>query len=263
MLDEADLRRLADSSGDRLEFWASLINHAGLEVAAEVGVYRGDFAARVLRDCAAVRRYYMVDPWRHLEGWNKPANKSDDVFEGYLQEVLDKTAPYEEKRVVLRGRTVEVSDRVADGELDFVYIDGDHTLRGITTDLVRWYAKVREGGVIGGDDFCRSIFQHSQKFEPTLVFPFAVYFAEAVGATVYALPHRQFLLQKRTGGTYSFVDLTGRYQNTTLKAQLAQLTRRDRQPEAPAVSAAPSHPGSVLARGRHGVAALARRVRRR
>jgi hypothetical protein len=259
MLDEADLRRLADSSGDRLEFWASLSNHAGLEVAAEVGVYRGDFAARVLRDCAAVRRYYMVDPWRHLEGWNKPANKSDDVFEGYLQEVLDKTAPYEEKRVVLRGRTVEVSDRVADGELDFVYIDGDHTLRGITTDLVRWYAKVREGGVIGGDDFCRSIFQHSQKFEPTLVFPFAVYFAEAVGATVYALPHRQFLLQKRSGGTYSFVDLTGRYEDTTLKAQLR---RAARQPEATAATAATAVPAdSLLARGRLRVTALARRAR--
>jgi hypothetical protein len=49
---------------------------------------------------------------------------------------------------VLRGRTRELINQIPDDSLDFAYIDGDHTLRGITIDLVRLLPKMREGGVI-------------------------------------------------------------------------------------------------------------------
>jgi len=255
---ETDIRRLAAEAPGRMQFWSRLLRQTGVRFAAEVGVYRGDFAAHVLDECDAVERYYMVDPWRHLDDWNKPANKSDDTFERFLQEVLDKTAAHASARVVLRGRTSEVADEIGEGELDFVYIDGDHTLRGITTDLLTMYAKVREGGFLGGDDFCRSIFQHSPEFEPTLVFPYAVYFAEAVGVPIYALPHRQFLIHKNAAAGYSFVDTTGRYRDTTLKSQIDGL-RPQVQEASPSPAGAGTLPASRLTR----IAAMARRSRLR
>ncbi len=188
---------------------------------AEIGVYRGDFAAPVLQRCPGLTRYYMLDPWRHLSAWNKPANQDDAVFEKFLAEVKSKTAFAAEKTVFLRGKTTEVIDQVADGELDFAYIDADHTLRGISIDLIRVYPKVRVGGFLGGDDFSSSLWEHSTSFEPTLVFPFAVYFAEAVGATLYALPYSQFCLQKTEGQRFEFVDLTGHYADLELRSQFA------------------------------------------
>lgn len=50
---------------------------------------------------------------------------------------------------------------------------------------------------------------------------FAVYFAEAVGATIYALPYSQFCLQKGTGAQFRFVDLTGQYDDVGLRNQFA------------------------------------------
>src|SRR5206468_4924808 len=88
------------------------------------------------------------------------------------------------RRVILRGKTTDVIDQIPDAELDLAYIDGDHTLRGIAIDLIRVYQKVSPNGFIGGDDFTPSMWEHKTSFEPTLVFPFAVYFAEAVGATI-------------------------------------------------------------------------------
>ena len=176
----------------------------------------------MLEACPAIRRYYMIDPWRHLDDWNKPANKDDDVFQRYYKESLDKTRDWSAKRVVLRGTTTEVSAKLPDAGLDFAYIDGDHTLRGITIDLTRLYPKVRDGGWIGGDDFAESIWQHDQAYEPTLVFPYAVHFAEAVGAPIYALPHRQFLIYKRPDRGFAFVDLTGRYGSVDIKSQLVR-----------------------------------------
>src|SRR5690349_22612241 len=46
----------------------------------------------------SIERYYMIDPWRHLEDWNKPANQPDDIFEQFYGEVMDKTAAYADKR---------------------------------------------------------------------------------------------------------------------------------------------------------------------
>jgi hypothetical protein len=118
-----------------------------------------------------------------------------------------------------RVRLQVVPDASARSLLDFAYIDGDHTLRGITIDLIRVYPKVRLNGWIGGDDFSRTVWQHHTRFEPTLVFPFALYFAEAVGARIYALPSSQFLIQKANRHPFAFVDLTGCYGDTSLRSQ--------------------------------------------
>ncbi len=105
---------------------------------------------------------------------------------------------------MLRGRTKEVIDEIPDGSLDFAYIDGDHTLRGITIDLIKLMPKVKEGGLIGGDDFTNTPWQHDIRFEPTLVCPFGIYFAEAMDLPIVALPFNQFLIEKTTGGVFSF-----------------------------------------------------------
>jgi hypothetical protein len=220
------------ASRRRLDLWVSFLNGVQPAEVAEVGVYRGAFAARLLNECPSISSYYMLDPWRHLDDWNKPANKSDDIFEQLYEEAMERTSEHAYKRVVLRGKTSEVVDRLPDEGLDFVYVDGDHTLRGVTIDLVKVFSKVRTGGWIGGDDFRRSIWQHDQAYEPTLVFPFAVYFAEAVDARIYGLPYNQFLIEKASEGGYEFVDLTGGYRNLDLRSQFASRERAQRAPAA-------------------------------
>lgn len=215
------LQAIASRSQSRETFWAEFVNSFGLQQIAEIGVYRGDFAKTLLQGCERLTRYYMIDPWKHLTDWNKPANLPEAELESYYQETMSKTEFAAGKRCILRGRTVDVIDHIPDQTLDFAYIDGDHTLRGITIDLTCIFPKVRLGGFVGGDDFTRSIWQHKTTFEPTLVFPMAVYFAEAVGATIFALPNSQFCLQKTEERHFSFIDMTGAYGDTTLHNQVA------------------------------------------
>jgi hypothetical protein len=86
--------------------------------------------------------------------------------------------------------------------------------------MVKVWDKVRPSGWLAGDDLSPTIWQHSQDWEPTLVFPFAIYFAEAMGCPVYALPFNQFLIEKDPGKGFSFTDLTGKYPRTDLLSQL-------------------------------------------
>lgn len=218
---EQVLKKCICQAHSRSDLWVEFIQAAGVQRMAEVGVYRGDFAAAVLQKCGDLTRYYMLDPWRHLNAWNKPANQDDAVFAEFFEEAKSKTNFAAAKRIILRGKTTEVIDQIPDGELDLAYVDADHTLKGIAIDLIRVYPKVRAGGFLGGDDFSRSVWEHKTSFEPTLVFPFAVYFAEAVGATLYALPYSQFCLQKTTAAQFGFVDLTGQYDDLGLRGQFA------------------------------------------
>ncbi|HTS04218.1 MAG TPA: class I SAM-dependent methyltransferase [Candidatus Eisenbacteria bacterium] len=208
-------------TGSRTDLWVDFIHRTHVRKMVEIGVYRGDFAAALLERCAGITKYYMIDPWKHLDNWNKPANQDDTIFEGFFEETKTKTDFAAPRRVILRGKTSDVVDEITDGELDFAYIDGDHTLRGITIDLMRIYPKVKSGGFIGGDDFTTSVWEHKTSFEPTLVFPYAVYFAEAVGATIYSLPYSQFCLQKMETAEFSFVDLVRKYGHVGLQRQFA------------------------------------------
>ena len=205
----------------RARGWAEFITREKLREAAEIGVFRGQFAEAVLQQCPEVSRYLLVDPWRNLSNWNKPANQTDEIFEQFRAEALARTAFAADRRIELRGTTREVIARVPDASLDFIYIDGDHTLRGIVVDLLRWWPKLREGAWMAGDDLSPTIWQHADKWEPTLVFPFAVHFAEGMDVPIHALPGNQFLIQKHPSQGFALHDHThGCYADTSLRSQL-------------------------------------------
>lgn len=224
------LTETANQAADRLILWETIINALKPETMLELGVWKGDFAAHILNRCPSIKRYYMLDPWRPLPEWNKPLNVESSAFEDAYSVAIDATRFAGDRVVVLRGTTTEVIGKIPNESLDFVYIDGDHTLRGITVDLVNVLPKVRADGYLTGDDFFPSIWEHSSQYEPTLIFPFALYFAEAHRLPIYALPHRQFLMHKcAETSEYSFTDLVGAYgkQDILHHVTLRRLIRRE------------------------------------
>ena len=211
-------KQAADNSSNRMEMHERILREIKAERMLEIGVYKGDFAAFMLKACPSRNTYYMLDPWRTLEDWNKPANKDDDSFNAFLEEARSKTSFAGDRRIFLRGKTTEVINEIEPESLDAVYVDGDHTLKGITIDLVNAWNKLRPNGLIIGDDFTPSIWQHSSKYEPTMIFPLAVYFAEAVQSPITALPYDQFVIHKTNAG-FRFNDLTGKYSDVSVKHQ--------------------------------------------
>lgn len=197
---EAALAASLAGPSARPAFWATLVAALGCRDVAEIGVWKGDFAAALLAACPCIGRYHLVDPWRHLPDWNKPFNVPDAVFAEVHAIAMAAIAPFADRCEVLRGRTADVIGRIPDGSLDFAYVDGDHSLRGIAVDLIATWPKLRPGGVIGGDDLHPTPWQHGPTREPTLVFPFAMYFAEAVGQEIHILPRAQFLIRKPLAG---------------------------------------------------------------
>lgn len=208
----------------RADLWTDVVQRLGVRNMLELGVWRGEFAEILLSRVAGLSRYYLLDPWQHLDEWNKPFNVDQAQFDEVFEEARSRTDFAADKRVFLKGRTTDVIDQIEDGSLDLAYVDGDHTLRGISIDLIAAWPKVRSGGVLAGDDFSASIWQHDESFEPSLVFPFAVHFAEAQGATIVALQHSQFAIVKPQDGERNFqlIDPTNTYGETSLRPQVSR-----------------------------------------
>lgn len=215
-IEDVNLQHFVSGSVSRFQLWEQVLRATNTKTMVEVGVWKGDFAKEVLEHCDFIQHYYMIDPWAKLPDWNKPFNVDTRTFDDIYAEALNNTAFASEKVVVLRGRTKEVINEIPDESIDFAYIDGDHTLRGITIDLIKVFPKIKNNGFIGGDDFTRNPWEHGIRFEPTLVCPFSVYFAEAMDLPIIALPFNQFLMQKRADTTFSFVDNTGKYKDISL-----------------------------------------------
>lgn len=213
---DKEILEIISGAKSRFELWGQVLTAINAKSIAEIGVWKGDFAKLILEQCEFIDHYHMIDPWANLPDWNKPYNVATEVFDDIYKEAMEKTSFASNKIVVHRGKTNDVISEIPDGSLDFAYIDGDHTLRGITIDLIQLLPKIKEGGFIGGDDFSSSTWQHGAKFEPTLVCPFSIYFSEAKDLPIAALPFGQFLIKKTSEDSFCFVDLTGDYSDISL-----------------------------------------------
>jgi predicted O-methyltransferase YrrM len=56
--------------------------------------------------------------------------------------------------IINRMASLDAVDCHADGELDWVHIDGDHSFDAAVQDIIRWAPKVREGGLVLVHDYC-------------------------------------------------------------------------------------------------------------
>lgn len=133
----------------------------------EIGVWQGDSSARFL---TKARHLHLVDSWSPV-----PYTKSDEhgTYEDYLrrysqlvgsEDPADFQAYYDKiyHAVVKRFQDQAVTiHRVSsseffqsfDQQVDWVYVDGDHSFQGCLADLRGCLRIVRPGGQILGDDY--------------------------------------------------------------------------------------------------------------
>jgi len=118
-------------------------------VGCEIGVARGANTKNIITVLGYenIKKLYCVDPFASWECDGRVYDFSS--FEAICKKQLRR---YMDKIEFIKKKS---SDAVEDlpGDLDFVYIDGDHSYKYVFADLMLYYQKLRYGGVIGGDDF--------------------------------------------------------------------------------------------------------------
>jgi hypothetical protein len=122
---------------------------------AEIGSWKGDFAARILGETQP-SRLVLVDPWafnpdfprRWYGGGNAKSQADMDAIHASVVKRFSARPQVE----IIRQPSVAGAQSISDESLDFVYIDGDHSRDAVHADLAAWFPKVRPGGLLVCDD---------------------------------------------------------------------------------------------------------------
>jgi len=138
-------------------------------VGAEIGVWFGNTSTQFLKK--GLKKLYMVDPYS-VEPYKE---NSEMTYQEYLAKYQPITGEFAEvgfqkyydkvyAEINSRFRTykeVEICrmlsgewfKKYSDVELDWIYIDGDHSYEGCLSDLENALKAVKAGGLILGDDY--------------------------------------------------------------------------------------------------------------
>lgn len=123
--------------------YANIANRLHKGVWVEVGVYLGrSFVGPLLRNIFNQTKQYAVDPW-----------PNEDIYKAWQENMKDlgfeKGVHFHEFRM----SSVEASHRFGTGDVDVVFIDGDHRRRAVAEDIAVWWPKVKVGGLLIGHDY--------------------------------------------------------------------------------------------------------------
>jgi len=131
-----------------------ILNEMGLKgIGAEIGVEYGKNAELILAT-SELSELLLVDAWRYIDGHDpKGFGVGYDNWDEVYFDCIGRMAKFGNRSKMMRMTSSEAAAQVADGSLDFVYIDANHMSPYIDEDLSRWFAKVKPGGLIGGHDY--------------------------------------------------------------------------------------------------------------
>lgn len=123
---------------------AELFGELKFKVGVEVGTRDGTFA-KVLCEKNRDLHLYCVDPWAEY------STRSQERMDKFYEQAVQTLTPFPCK--LIRKPSLEAVKEFLDGELDFVYIDGNHLFDYAIRDIIEWSEKVREGGIVAIHDY--------------------------------------------------------------------------------------------------------------
>ena len=115
-------------------------------IGVEIGVHYGN-NARAMLSSLSIDTLYLIDPY--LPYYEKGRIRVIDDIEKAMHSRL---RSFRRQCRFIKKTSSEAVDDVPNN-LDFVYIDGNHSHPYVDDDIQLYYPKVKPGGVLGGHDY--------------------------------------------------------------------------------------------------------------
>ena len=124
----------------------------------EVGSWTGRTALNFLAACPAAR-VYCVDTWEG-SATDTSGRLAEDIGPEKLEGMfLDNCRPHLFKNIFpLKGTSIFWAKHWPLGPVDLVFLDGDHQLWAVKSDIRAWKPRVKEGGILCGHDYNEAMF---------------------------------------------------------------------------------------------------------
>lgn len=131
---------------------SKIINEMNLKIGAEIGVAYGGHIEYILEN-TQIKKIYAVDPYKHFWwGYKDPMNFTQNKFNLIYESTQRRLKKFNNRVIFIREESQTAYSKINE-QLDFVYIDANHTHNGVKKDIKLWFNKVKNGGIIAGHDY--------------------------------------------------------------------------------------------------------------
>jgi hypothetical protein len=136
---------MSKAADDNRKAVVELATGALARTIVEIGVRRGRLSV-LLHKIPTLEHLWLVDVWLPEKAVVRDPLKNANYVKRWAKSKPDKVT-------VLHMRSQRAATSFADGSIDFIYIDGDHSVKGVKSDIGSYLPKVRDGGILCGDDY--------------------------------------------------------------------------------------------------------------
>jgi len=130
----------------------AVLDRLGLRTGVEVGVAFGGHSEAILEK-TKVEQLIGVDRYLHRPNYADPMNLPQPAFDALYDRTQSRLKHFGDRFALRREDSLDAAQAFQDRQIDFVYLDADHSEEGVFADLCAWVPKVRIGGVIAGHDY--------------------------------------------------------------------------------------------------------------
>lgn len=127
-------------------------------IGAEIGVFRGHFAAVIARELKP-KKLYLIDPWTKTGerfGWSDIDTNQDRLTtKQAMRETIDRMRPFASDSEIIFAEQwfADFAATYPGPKFDFVYLDSSHSYEGTREELSLLDLIIADDGVIMGDDW--------------------------------------------------------------------------------------------------------------
>lgn len=119
-------------------------------VGIEIGTRGADLTKFLLWNLPKLK-LYTVDPWSYEEGNLFEAGHPQEEHETMKAHALNALEEFH-GRVIILPITSDAAFKEIEEKVNFVWIDGDHTISTVERDIENGLLAVKKGGILGGHD---------------------------------------------------------------------------------------------------------------
>ena len=157
-------------------------------IVAEIGVADGSFSKIIIKETSPIK-LHLIDNWDS----NSRYSEQDKIVEEDLKLFINNGTV-----MINKGLSIDILKSFDDNYFDWVYIDSVHDYKTTAEELLICKDKVKDDGIISGDDFSPRSYSHGLKYGVIeAVHEFCVqYNWEIVMLTAQVNGHNSFTLKK-------------------------------------------------------------------
>ncbi len=122
-------------------------------IGVEIGVLGGKNAKSLLQ-YSDIKMLYLVDPYKGDYGEGQHGEYSQKRLDRESKKAKRRLRKYKEKITWIKKKSEDAISLIPNN-LDFVYIDANHKYEFVKKDVEMYYPKLKDGGLLAGDDFER------------------------------------------------------------------------------------------------------------